>query len=332
MNDIRGLALALNGQGYGDRLRFGEPLSRYTSFAIGGPADLLVVVRTLDELCDCARMAWAEGVPILVIGSGTNILAADLGMRGLVIVNACGGFVGEDGTLIAESGAPLREVAHWSLGHAWAGLEWAVDIPGTVGGAAIGNAGAYGGCMADVVQWVDLLRPDGSRERLSVAELEYSYRTSALKRRPHGAIRPVLLEVALRLAPGDAKVLVERAARFSEKRRARTPEGCCAGSTFKRTLQYPAGFLIEQAGLKGCRIGGVEVSTKHANFLMNVGGATAADVKALIEKVQRVVWATFAQRLEPEIELVGDWPERVRKGERAQSGTNHTGVRSRDDL
>jgi UDP-N-acetylmuramate dehydrogenase len=317
VNDIRNLARALRGQGYGDRLRFNEPLSGYTSFAIGGPADLLVVARTLDELCDCARMAWAEGVPSLVIGSGTNILASDLGTRGLAIINACRGFSGEGGTLIAESGALLRDVARWSLAHAWAGLEWAVDVPGTVGGAVIGNAGAYGGCMADVVQWVDLLRADGSRERLRVAELDYSYRASALKRAPRDARRPVVLEVALRLLPDDAKVLAARAAQFSEQRRWRTPEGCCAGSTFKRTLQYPAGFLIEQAGLKGCRIGGAQVSTKHANFLMNVGGATAADVKALIEKVQRVVWATFAQRLEPEIELVGDWPERARKRERA---------------
>lgn len=271
---------------------------------------MLIVAHTLDELCGCVQTAWAEGVPSLVIGSGTNILAADLGVRGLVIVNACCRFsIGEDGTLVAQSGALLRELARWAVAHAWAGLEWAVDIPGTVGGAAIGNAGAYGGCMADVVHWVDVVRPDGSRERLTVGDLEYAYRASALKREPQDGNRRVVLEVALRLAPGDAEMLAERAARISEQRRSRTPEGCCAGSTFKRTLQYPAGFLIEQAGLKGCRIGGSQVSTKHANFLMNVGGATAADVKALIEKVQRVVWATFAQRLEPEIEFVGDWSQ-----------------------
>lgn len=308
MSHLERLTALLLTRGYGERLLLQEPLSRYTSFRIGGAADLLVIVRDLEELVACLHLARATDVPALVIGKGSNILVADAGVRGLVIVNRCDRFAMDAGGLLrAESGALLRDLAYWTVEHGWAGLEWAEGIPGTLGGAVVGNAGAYGGCMADIVLWVRLWRPDGSVVQVPGEALEYGYRSSALKRESSLGQRSIVLEVALRLAPGDADVLRERVAAIAARRRERTPIGASAGSIFKRTLQYPAGFLIDRAGLKGCRIGDAEVSEKHANFLMNRGHATAAEMRALIHKVQREVWAVFAQRLEPEIELVGDW-------------------------
>jgi UDP-N-acetylmuramate dehydrogenase len=308
VNSQERLEQALEEKGYGERLLRDEPLALHTSFKIGGPADLFLVARRLDELQEWLQMARTEGVPSLVIGRGTNILVADEGIRGLVIANACDGFtLGDDGLLIAESGALLRELAQWTASRGWAGLQWAAGIPGTIGGAVLGNAGAYGGCMADIVRWASLLRPDSSLERVDAQALEYGYRTSALKRALRSGDRSIVLEVGLEMQSGDAEELACEIAKIAERRQARTPIGCCAGSIFKRGLQYPAGFLIEQAGLKGYRVGGAQVSPKHANFLMNVDRATAAEVKELIAIVQDKVWAAFGQRLEPEIDFVGEW-------------------------
>ncbi|MHB1294301.1 MAG: UDP-N-acetylmuramate dehydrogenase [Anaerolineae bacterium] len=309
MSEIQRLREKLTSMGYGERLLADEPMAHHTSLGIGGPADLLVIAKTLDELVALQGAAHDCGIPVHFLGSGTNVLVADAGMRGLVVINACHAYgVQEGDLLVAESGTLLQELARWAVANGWAGLEWAVGVPGTLGGAVVGNAGAYGGCMADCVTWVRLLRMDGSQETLPAERLEFAYRTSVLKRlQAGGGQRPWVLEAALRLTPGDAVDLADKANKFREQRQMHTPAGRCAGSTFKRTLQYPAGFLIEQAGLKGRRIGGAEVSCKHANFLMNVGGATAADMRALIELVQSEVRAAFGQRLEPEIEFLGEW-------------------------
>lgn len=309
MTDYTAFARAMEARGDGGRLVHDEPMSRHTSFGIGGPADLLLVAQGIDELVAWVGLARAHGVPLTVLGQGTNVLVADAGVRGLVIVNACRGYrVDAAGVLTVEAGALLREVARRTVAENWRGLEWAVGIPGTVGGAVVGNAGAYGGSMSDVVRWVRLLRPDGAVEQMPAGVLDYGYRLSALKREPREGPRTVVLEAGLQLASGDAEELAAIVARITAQRKERTPEGCCAGSIFKRTMQYPAGFLIEQAGLKGHRVGGAEVSPKHANFVMNTGNATAADVRTLIELIQREVWAALGQRLEPEIEYLGAWP------------------------
>lgn len=298
----------LQREGFGERLLLNEPLSRHTSFAVGGPADVLIVAYSTDELARLTRLAWLLGVPVLILGGGTNVLVADAGVRGLVIVNACERYaISAEGLLAVESGKRLAELARWTVAEGWAGLQWAVGIPGTVGGAVVGNAGAYGGCMADSVRAVRLLLPGAGIKRVGVEALGYGYRTSALKRQSGRSRRAVVLEVELALTPGDREALAAEAARINTLRAERTPKGCCAGSMFKRTVQYPAGFLIEQAGLKGYQIGGAQVSPLHANFLMNTGSATAADVRALMTKVQQEVWQTFAQHLEPEVELVGEW-------------------------
>jgi UDP-N-acetylmuramate dehydrogenase len=307
-NGIGRLVEELTVQGYGRRLLFDEPMARHTSFAIGGPADVLAVVDTLDDLVKLVETARVCEVPCTVLGGGTNILVADAGVRGLVVVNRCRGYrVDDEGLLLAESGVLLHELARWTVQEGWAGLEWAVGIPGTLGGAVVGNAGAYGGTVAERLAWARIWRPTGCEERVEVQDLAYGYRTSALKRETDKPQRSVVLEAALRLERGDPQELAARAAHVAEQRRIRTPRGCCAGSVFKRTPQYPAGFLIEQAGLKGKRIGGAVVSEKHANFLLNTDKATAADMRALIHLVQDEVWAAFGQRLEPEIEFIGDW-------------------------
>ncbi|MFP3896299.1 MAG: UDP-N-acetylmuramate dehydrogenase [Anaerolineales bacterium] len=312
--DLRGFAEKLLQEGYGERVKEGESLSRYTSFGIGGPADILVVTKKVQEMEHLANMAREQGVPFVVLGQGTNVLIADAGIRGLVIINACRGFSWqEEGLLVARSGTLLTKLARWTVLEGWAGLEWAVGIPGTLGGAVVGNAGAYGGDMSRTIQWVDVLDADGAVRRFDVGELAYDYRTSALKRGDHKRHPRIVLAVALRLEPGDSETLKKKVSRITRRRKMHTPEGPSAGSVFKRTVQYPAGFLIDQAGLRGLRVGDAEVSTKHANFFVNAGRATAADMRELIERVQREVRDAFSQELEPEIEFLGEWQVPVKQ-------------------
>lgn len=303
------LQAALIERGYGERVRADEPLAPYTTYRIGGPADLLLTVRQQEELLEVLDLAEACQVPTLILGGGSNILVADAGVRGFVVINGCRAYRCEESDVIAESGVMLRKLAAWTVSQGLEGLHWAVGVPGTLGGAVVGNAGAYGGAIADNLAWARLRRPDGTVERVDAAQLDYGYRISALKREPRDGPRSVVLEASFRLEPGQRDVLDAVVASITERRLTNTPQGCCAGSIFKRTLQYPAGYLIDQAGLKGLRVGGAEVSPKHANFLMNVADASARDVKQLIEVVQRRVWERFAQRLEPEIEFIGAWDD-----------------------
>jgi len=307
--DLSRFLEAMARAGYRERLLANVPMARYTSFGVGGPADLLAVADQVSEIVDWVRLASEARIPYVVLGSGTNVLVADRGVRGLVIVNACRGYrFGEDGLLTAESGCLFCELAQEAVQRGWAGLEWAVGIPGTLGGAVVGNAGAYGGYLGDVLADVLVLRPDRRIERVPRSGLGYGYRTSALKREDPAGPRTVVLEARMQLRKGQVQELAARARFVTEQRQAHTPQGFCAGSTFVRTEQYPAGFLIEQAGLKGARIGGAQVSEKHANFIMNVGGASAQDVADLIAYVQERVWREYAQRLEPEVQFIGEWP------------------------
>lgn len=309
MSDLNRFVEAMRRAGFGDRVARNAPMADHTSFAVGGPADLLTVARKVDELVEWVRLAQANDVSYLVLGSGTNVLVSDQGIRGLVIINACQQHeVGADGVLAAESGCLFCELARETVSMGWAGLEWAVGIPGTLGGAVVGNAGAYGGYIGDILMDALLLDGDGRVDRVGRDRLGYGYRTSALKREDLSVRRTVVLEARLQLTPGDVAQLGERARQVTEQRLAHTPGGACAGSTFMRTEQYPAGFLIEQAGLKGYRLGGAQVSEKHANFIMNAGGATAAEIADLIRYVQERVWRDFAQRLEPEVQFIGEWP------------------------
>ncbi len=301
------LANKLRASGWADRLEAQVSLAPHTTFRIGGAADLAVEARTGAELEALWWMAHDCDVPCLVLGRGSNVLVSDRGVRGLVVFNRCTSWeISPTGALSSASGAPLTEVARRSAEAGWAGIEWAAGIPGSVGGAVVGNAGAHGGYVGDVLVSVTVL-DHGVVRTLPRDELGLGYRTSCFKAVPTCNGRPLILEATFGLRPGDAGALEARIAELLQWRADRHPQEPSAGSIFRRTAQYPAGFLIEQAGLKGRRIGGAEVSPKHANFIVNAGGAMASDVKALIDEIQEAVAARFGVTLELEIELVGEW-------------------------
>ncbi|MBC7223733.1 MAG: UDP-N-acetylmuramate dehydrogenase [Anaerolineae bacterium] len=283
-----------------------EPLWRHTSFRIGGPADLWVAVPDATRLAEVVAAAQDLEVPATVLGGGTNVLVSDRGIRGLVTRFRAP--VGRpeavsEGRYRVSCGAPLAGLARWAVRQGLAGLEWAVGIPGTVGGAVLGNAGAYGGCMADVLERVEVWER-GQHRWVERDDLAMGYRTTAWKASP---TRPVLLTAEVRLAPAAPDVLKGKAEAYQEARQVRQPKEPSAGSVFRNPAEAPAGRLIEEAGLKGFRIGDAMVSPVHANYIVNVGSASAQDVWALMQHIQDVVLARFGIHLEPEIERLGEW-------------------------
>lgn len=298
----------------GERLLTNEPLARHTTFGLGGPAEYYVVVHSAAELRDVVRLAWEQHMPYLLLGSGANVLVSDQGVRGLVIHNCASvlEFSGQDDGrtwwLQAESGALLRHAARQAVERGLAGLEWAVDVPGTVGGAVVGNAGAYGGYVSDSLRGAQVLTPEQGEQWWPSQQLGLMYRSSVLKKgRKAAEFASVILWATFVLHVEAAAVLQAKAGEYSKRRGESQPQGMSAGSVFKRTDQYPAGFLIENAGLKGARVGGAVVSPQHANFIINTGTATAQDVRELIELIRTTVYARFKIMLELEIELVGEW-------------------------
>ena len=293
-----------------DMLAEKVPLAGYTTFRIGGPADVLAVPTRTDRFVALVRSAVEMGVPFLVLGGGSNVLLPDEGIRGLVIVNRCRSFEilsteGEQVYVRADAGVSLAGLAREMIRQGVDGLTWAVSIPGTLGGAVVGNAGAHGGSMADVVAWVRLLQEDGEIVQVPVEELGYAYRTSVLKKaRQQGEMFPLVVDVVLRLWRGDARRLREQADAFLEHRRRTQPTESSVGSIFRNPPGDYAGRLIEAAGLKGVRVGDVAVSTVHANFIVNLGNGRAADVRTLIALIQEKVWEQFQVRLEPEILII----------------------------
>lgn len=305
---LKGEALAEITRKLGDGIRCNEPMSLHTSFHIGGPADLYAVATNAHELVELVSLARKHDIPYFIIGRATNILVADKGIRGLVIENGGQEICFEDDVVLyTESGALLENLARESARRGLGGLEWAVGIPGSAGGAIVGNAGAYGGYISDVARKVTVLTTDGTVQELSAKEIGFAYRTSRFKGQAAKGEQEVILAAELMLRPETAQILAEKMADYTRRRAESQPTEPSAGSIFKRTEQYPAGFLIEQAGLKGTRIGGAQISPKHANFFVNLGGARAADVKALIDLAREQVWKQFGQQLELEIELVGEW-------------------------
>lgn len=287
-----------------------EPLARHTTLRIGGPADLLAVVQTAEALRRVVSLAWQHQVPCRVLGMGSNVLVGDRGVRGLVVLNRAQAvsFVGT--RVRAESGAALTAVARQCVTRGLAGLEWAVGIPGTVGGAVVGNAGAWGGDIASALTRATVLEAGDTVAEWPVERLGYGYRTSVLKQHTiHNTQRAVVLDAEFALQPGDREALNARLAEIATRRKASQPAGASCGSVFRNPPGDHAGRLIEAAGLKGQRHGAAEISPLHANFIINHGGATAADVKALIDLARRAVEAQFGVVLELEIELLGEWEE-----------------------
>lgn len=293
---------------FGDRLQENILLSGYTAARIGGPADALVSVLSADELAQTAGLLWEMDVPFLILGSGSNVLVSDKGVRGVVVINRARlvkfNSQLEPPTVYAESGVTPNDIAQRAERLGLAGFEWAASIPGTLGGAIYGNAGAFEGNIAGNLISVELVHRQSGRQVWAVEKMEYGYRSSVLKREHPAA---VILSAELALRHGDPKAIRVSMEQMSEQRHKNQPTGASMGSMFKNPPGEKAGILIENAGLKGRRIGNAEISTQHANFFINDGHTRSEDMKALIDLAQNTVYEKFGVHLEPEIEIIGEW-------------------------
>jgi len=278
-------------------------MGRHTSLHIGGPADYFVRVRSENDLVGAVRVAREAELPAFILGGGTNLLVADAGIRGVVLENGWSDVEVRGTVLDAASGTPLAHVAAVAARHGVIGLEWMATVPGTVGGAVHGNAGAFGSETAGALLDVRLLDLNGDLWNARVDELGYAYRTSTLQHTPVICVR-----ARFHGEPGDRPTAVRRIKEMANERIAKQPLAQPnTGSIFRNPPGDHAGRLIEAAGLKGTRIGDAVVSEKHANFIVNTGNATAAEVRALMRRCQAAVKAAFGVELVPEVELVGEW-------------------------
>ena len=281
-----------------------EPMAKHTSFRIGGPADVLAQPAHEAGLAALLKRAGEHAVPVTLIGNGSNLLVRDKGIRGLVIKlsNIFSSITVDGNVLTFGSGISLAMASKKAASLSLSGLEFAVGIPGTIGGAVYMNAGAYDGEMAKVVTCVRVMDMQGKISELQASELDFAYRHTALQN--SGLI---VTSVTCVLQPDEADAIAAKMADFSQRRISKQPlELPSAGSMFKRPPGYFAGTLIDQTGLKGYTVGGAQVSTKHAGFVVNVGGATAQDVLQLISDVQSKVFAAHGVRLEPEVLVLGE--------------------------
>ena len=286
-----------------DNVLVDEPMSRHTTFEIGGPADLFVIPESVEEVRDVVAACREAQVPYFILGNGSDLLVSDEGYRGVIIGLAEGfTYVAIEGTeMTCPAGVSLREPSEMACDLGLTGLEFACGIPGTIGGACFMNAGAYDGCIADVLKSVRVIMPDGTCETIAAEDLALGYRASRIK--DEGL---VVLTATFALRKGDLDVIRARMDELTHKRESKQPlDKPSAGSTFKRPEGYFAGKLISDAGLQGYQVGGAAVSKKHAGFVVNLGGATAADVHAVIEHVQDEVERQFGVRLEPEVRFLG---------------------------
>ena len=295
-------------QTFGERVRFDEPLSRHTSFRIGGPADVWVEVADAEEIGRVQSIAAAADLPLFVLGGGTNVLVSDRGVRGIVLhlgrPLACLDWRANGNGLHVRAGAalPLKRLVTEAIARDLTGLEFAEGIPGTVGGGLLMNAGAFGGEIGNIVEYVDGVDAYGAPQRFPRTALRFGYRRFDL---PPGFI---VTRLEFLLQPGDRDAIHAKRDDAKRRREAHQPLGYPnAGSIFKNPPGQHAGRLIDAVGMKGERHGGAMVAEQHANFIVNVGGATAADVRALMVEAARRVWEAKSVRLEPEIKLVGDW-------------------------
>ncbi len=281
-----------------------EPMSGHTSFHIGGPADYLAQPQSVEELQALLLKAKELSLPVTVMGNGSNLLVRDKGIRGLVIKlgNALMGIAQEGNRLTFGSGVALALAGSKAAELGLTGMEFACGIPGSIGGAVFMNAGAYDGEMAQIVTEITVLTPTNELQRLTATELDFAYRHSALQ-----GSGLLVVSVTVELQPCSQEAIYAKMADFKQRRSSKQPlELPSAGSTFKRPKGYFAGTMIDQAGLKGYTVGGAQVSTKHAGFVVNIGGATAADVLQLIENVQKIVQEKYGVLLEPEVLVVGE--------------------------
>lgn len=287
-----------------ERVYVDEPMSRHTTFRVGGPADFFVTPKAKEEVRDVIRICKEAGMPYYIIGNGSNLLVSDAGYRGVIVqIYKEMNEVKVEGDLVkAQAGALLSGIAAKALGAELSGFEFASGIPGTIGGACVMNAGAYGGEMKDVLESVTALTGEGKIIELGRNELELGYRTSVIAKKGY-----IVLGAVLKLERGDGEKIKTYMDELKEKRVTKQPlEYPSAGSTFKRPEGYFAGKLIEDAGLRGFQVGGAQVSEKHCGFVINRDHATAADIMELMRQVQIRVKENSGVDLEPEVKRLGD--------------------------
>jgi UDP-N-acetylmuramate dehydrogenase len=290
----------------GNKVKENVLLAPYTSARIGGPADVLITAESADELARIIKLLWKLDLDFIMLGGGSNVLVSDRGVRGVVVLNRAKAvrFHNGDGhSVTVESGVIFSNLANRCASKGFGGLEWAATVPGTIGGAVYGNAGAFGGDMAGNLVWAELLTESG-REKYTVEQMGYGYRTSTLKR---GELDAVVLAAELRLTESTREEATVKIEQFSAHRKTTQPPGASMGSMFKNPDGDYAGRLIEAAGLKGARVGNAEISPLHGNFFINHANTRADDIRALIELVQKTVKETQGVVLELEIELIGEW-------------------------
>ena len=281
----------------------GEPMAAHTTFEVGGPADLFVEAGSPEEVAFAIRAARSASVPFWILGCGSNVLVADEGLRGLVvhIGEKMSRISVEGNVIVAQAGATNEAVAEAACAAGLAGYEFASGIPGSIGGAAIMNAGAYDGEFKDVARSVRCLTSELELVEISAAEAAWGYRHSMMMDEGH-----IVLEATIELQPDDPAAIRARMDDLKERRESKQPlDKPSAGSTFKRPTGYFAGKLIQDAGMRGHTVGGAQVSTKHTGFVVNAGGATAADVRAVIADVQAAVHESAGVELEPEVRQWG---------------------------
>ena len=288
-----------------DRILFQEPMSRHTTFRVGGEAACMLLIHSEEELCKLIPYFKLIGQEYFILGNGSNLLVGDKGYQGIVLKLDKGmqEIQVEDTRIRVKAGALLSQTANLARDHGLTGMEFAAGIPGSIGGAVVMNAGAYEGEMKQIVESVRAMNTDGEILTLDNDTMEFGYRTSVIRNRPF-----VVLEAVLTLQTGDVQAITARMEELAQLRRSKQPlEYASAGSTFKRPEGYFAGKLIMDAGMRGYRIGGAQVADKHCGFIVNTGKATAADIKEVIEEVQARVKQRFHVDLEPEVVFLGDF-------------------------
>ncbi|MBS6194894.1 MAG: UDP-N-acetylmuramate dehydrogenase [Clostridiales bacterium] len=282
-----------------------EPMKKHTTFRLGGPADYYLCPETPEQIREILHICEEEKMPCFILGNGSNLLVSDKGFRGVVvqIYKNMNQVLAEGNRIRAQAGALLSLIAKRAAEAGLAGMEFASGIPGTLGGAVVMNAGAYGGEMKDILESVTVLTPEGEIRKLEASELNLGYRTSVVRERGY-----IVLEAVLLLNPGEKEKILERMEELKIQRVTKQPlEFASAGSTFKRPEGYFAGKLIDDAGLRGYRVGGAQVSEKHCGFVVNTGEATAEEVIQLLQDVQEKVYEKFGVKLEPEVKFLGDF-------------------------
>jgi UDP-N-acetylmuramate dehydrogenase len=297
---------------FGNRLQENVRMKNYTTIQTGGFADALLIAQDAQELEKFTNQVWELGLPLLVLGSGSNILVSDEGIRGVVIINHAHNisiYARQDAIqVIAESGALMAKVAKQAINRMLAGLEWATTLPGTVGGAVYGNAGCFGRETADNFIQAEILHRKQEKVIYGKEDMAFEYRSSILKRNLQEC---VVLSASFLAQPGEYDQMMQKIESYKERRQKNQPSGPSMGSIFRNPQDDTAGRLIEAAGLKGKKIGGAEISDQHANFIINASGGNAHDVWELIQTIETAVHQKFGFFLHPEIQLFGDWDRKI---------------------